>query len=229
VGCLREGDRALNWPFDDLLPFSFQLIEADPCWSFDNFSEAGEEKNAKAQYDCMPTEEIASYPVGHLASKNCWLWLWATHPMLPDALEVMKVWGFKYVTSGVWSKRSADTEKKKGKLAFGTGYVLRCASEPFLIGKIGNPPTFSKSIRTVIEAPRRQHSRKPDNAYDVAVELFGDVERVSLFSRVSRPGWKTWGKEKTLFDAGDPVSLKRDRPVSEERELEPMPLFHNVA
>ncbi|WP_245521324.1 MT-A70 family methyltransferase [Rhizobium azibense] len=202
---------------------------ADPAWSFDNWSVAGEEKNAKAQYECMTTDEISALPVDHLAAGDCWIWLWATHPMLGDAFEVLRAWNAKFVTSGVWVKRGRDTEKKRGKLAFGTGYVLRCSSEPFLLAKIGDPPTFSKSIRTVIEAPRRQHSRKPEEAYKVAETLFGDVPRLDLFSRQSRAGWMNWGKQKTLFDAGDPVSLKREKTASEERELSPMPLFEPAA
>lgn len=210
-----------DWPFGELRPLSFGLILCDPAWSFDNWSAAGEAKNAKAQYECMPTAEIAALPVGHLASRDCWLWLWATHPMLDVAIDVMKGWGFKFVTSGVWVKRGP----RSGKLAFGTGYVLRSCSEPFLLGKIGDPPTTSKSVRTVIEAARRQHSRKPDQAYAIAEKLFGDVARVELFSRQSRPGWTTWGAESTLFDGGEPASIVRDRAPSPAPALEPMTLF----
>lgn len=193
---------------------------ADPAWDFSNWSEAGEEKNAKAQYDCMPTADIAALPVGHLAAGDCWLWLWATHPMLGDALQVLDAWGFKFVTSGVWVKRG-----ESGRLAFGTGYVLRSASEPFLIGKIGDPKAYSKSIRTVIEAPRRQHSRKPDQAYRACETLFGPGNRADLWSRQSRSGWKSWGWESTKFDAGDPASLKREIEPAPERPHEPLPLF----
>ncbi len=214
----------MNWPFGDMRPFSYQVVMSDPAWSFDNWSVQGEAKNTKAQYACMSTDDIAALPVGHLASDHCWLWLWATHPMLGDALRVMNAWGFKYVTSGVWVKRGRDTETKKGKLAFGTGYVLRSCSEPFLIGKIGDPPTFSKRIRTVIEAPRRQHSRKPDEAYEICETLFGPANRADIFSRESRLGWDNWGFEKTLFDVDQPASLMRDRPAP-AAIIEPMPLF----
>lgn len=219
----------MNWPFGTLRPFSFNVIMADPAWSFDNWSEGGNEKNAKAQYECMPTDEIAALPVGHLAGGDCWLWLWATHPMLGDGLRVMNSWGFKFVTSGVWVKRGKDTETKKGKLAFGTGYVLRSCSEPFLIGKIGEPRTYSKSIRTVLEAPRRQHSRKPDSAYRTCEQLFGPANRADIFARQSRSGWTSWGFETTKFDAGDPVSMKRERPATEQPAIEPMTLFPTAA
>lgn len=214
----------MTWPFGDLRPLSFEVIMADPPWSFDNWSEVGNEKNAKAQYDCMPTQEICDLPVGHLAAGDCWLWLWATHPMLRDGIRVMEAWGFNFVTSGVWVKRG-----KSGKLAFGTGYVLRTCSEPFLLGKIGDPKTHSKSVRTVLESPRRQHSRKPENAFRVCETLFGPASRLELFSRESHPGWSHWGSETTKFDAGDPGSLKRGKPPTPERAIEPMTLFPNAA
>lgn len=219
----------MTWPFGELRPLSFGVIMSDPPWAFANYSEAGDVKNAKAQYDCMSTEEIAALPVGYLASGDCWLWLWCTHPMLHDGFKVMDAWGFKFVTSGVWVKRGRDTESKKGKLAFGTGYVLRSCSEPFLIGKIGEPRAHSKSVRTVFEAPRRQHSRKPDMAYKIAETLFGPGNRADLFSRQTRPGWTPWGWETTKFDAGDPVSMRRDRPVPGPPAPEPMTLFPNAA
>lgn len=177
--------------------FGYDVIMADPPWRFEAWDDVtGIEKGAMAQYDCMPVDQIAQMPVGHLASPNCWLWLWATHPMLREGFQVLDAWGFKYVTSGVWSKRGIS-----GKQAFGTGYVLRSCSEPFLIGKIGEPKTFSKSIRSVLEAPRREHSRKPDQAYAMAETLFGPARRADLFSRESRPGWTAWGNEAAKFDA----------------------------
>ena len=183
------------WPFGDLPPLSFDVVMADPPWSFDNWSVGGNAKNAKAQYACLPTPDIAALPVGHLARGDAWLWLWATFPMLPDAFKVMQAWGFNYVTGGTWAKRGTT-----GKLAFGTGYVLRSCAEPFLIGCFGQPRTFSRSIRNIIEAPRRQHSRKPDAAYAAAEALFGPGRRADLFSRESRPGWEAFGFEAGKFD-----------------------------
>jgi N6-adenosine-specific RNA methylase IME4 len=187
----------VTWSFGDLREFSFDVIMADPPWSFENWSEGGNSKNAKAQYDCMPTEDICRLPVGHLAAGDAWLWLWATHPMLRDAVRVMDAWGFRYVTSGPWVKRGTS-----GKLAMGTGYVLRSCSELYLLGKVGDPKTFARDVRGVIEAPRRQHSRKPDVAYRTAEKLFGkDARRLDLFSRQQRPGWTNWGNEAGMFAA----------------------------
>jgi N6-adenosine-specific RNA methylase IME4 len=185
----------VTWPFGQMPLFSYDVIMADPPWSFENWSAAGERKNAKAQYDCMPTLEICDMPVGHLANRDCWLFLWATWPMLPDALQVMEAWGFRYITGGPWVKRG-----RSGKVAFGPGYVLRTCTEIFLIGKNGNPVTLNKSTRNLIEAARREHSRKPDEAYALCEALFPAARRADLFSRQTRPGWDAWGKEATKFD-----------------------------
>lgn len=181
--------------FHELRPFGgFQLIMADPPWSFDNYSEAGEAKNAKAQYDCTPLDWIKALPVSALAAENCLLWLWATNPMLPEAIEVLRAWGFTFKTAGHWSKRNPDT----GKLAFGTGYLLRCAGEPFLIGTRGKPKTTC-STRSVIEGRAREHSRKPDEAFTAAEQLMPDANRLELFSRQPRKGWTVWGNESAKF------------------------------
>lgn len=205
--------------FVDLRPAGgFGLIMADPPWSFDNWSAKGEAKNAKAHYDCEPWEAIAGLPVSALAADDCLLWLWATNPMLPQALAVMSAWGFTFKTAGHWVKRTVN-----GKIAFGPGYVLRCAGEPFLfgtkgtpllegdpflIGSIGKPKTVAKNVRSVIEGPIRDHSRKPDEAFAAAEALMPDVRRIELFSREFRPGWACWGNEIGKFN--EPIATARE-------------------
>lgn len=187
----------LNQCFFNLRPAGgFDLIMADPPWSFDNFSTAGEAKSAKAQYACMSLDDIKMMPVSILAADNSVLWLWATNPMLPQAFEVMAAWGFNFKTAGHWVKRTTH-----GKLAFGTGYILRCAGEPFLIGTRGAPKT-TRSVRSVIEGPIREHSRKPDEVFHEAEKLMPEARRIELFSRQRRPGWAAFGNEIDKFEEG---------------------------
>lgn len=185
-----------GWPFPDFRPFEYDLLMVDPPWHFANWSQKGEEKNAVAQYDCMSLGDIKALPVNHLARPDAVLWLWATNPMLPQAFEVMEAWGFTFKTAGHWVKRNPS-----GKLAFGTGYILRCAGEPFLIGTLGQPKT-ARNVRSVIEGPAREHSRKPDEAFSAAEKLMPEigVRRVELFSRQARPGWDVWGHEVSKFN-----------------------------
>lgn len=162
---------------------------ADPPWSFALRSAKGQAKSPEAHYGCMSAECIKSLAVGHLAAPDCVLFLWAPNPLLPLAFEVMDAWGFTFKTAGHWSKKT-----KHGKQALGTGYILRCAGELFVIGTIGNPKV-SRRVRSVIEGPVREHSRKPDEAFAAAEELCGDVHRLELFSRQSRDGWDSFGDE----------------------------------
>lgn len=183
-----------DWPFAGINPHSADLIMADPPWRFETRSEEGLGKSAQAHYACLGLDAIKSLPVLDLAAPHAVLWLWATNPMLPDAFEVLKAWGFAFKTAGHWVKTTTH-----GKIAFGTGYILRCAGEPFLIGTRGEPKT-SRSVRSVIMAPVREHSRKPDEAFAEAERLMPRARRLELFSRQSRPGWATWGNEAQKFD-----------------------------
>lgn len=181
--------------FDGLQPLAYDLVMADPPWAFEAWSDKGKHKAASAQYDVMDLAAIKALPVQNLCRGDALLWLWATHPMLPQALDVVDAWGFRYVTSGVWVKRT-----RSGKLAFGTGYRLRCASEPFIIAVMGNPVTAA-NVRTVVEGPVREHSRKPDEAYAAAEHLCPKaLRRLDMFSRETRAGWESWGLEAGKFD-----------------------------
>lgn len=210
-----------EWIWGDLKPFTFGLIMADPPWRFESWSPAGKKhKSPEAHYETMAIEDIAAMPVNHLATGDCILWLWGTHPMIDQQIEVARAWCFKFVTTGVWVKRT-----KKGKLGFGTGYRLRSASEPFIIATNGDPETC-KSIRTVIEGPLRSHSRKPDEAYREAERMVpGAVNRADLFSRQTRPGWSNWGREKSKFDtAGFDAAPRRLLVVSPTAATAPITL-----
>jgi Transcriptional activator, adenine-specific DNA methyltransferase len=196
----------------------FNMIMADPPWRFDLRSEAGEEKAPQAHYPCENTEAIMALPVEAIAATDCLLWLWATNPMLPDALRVIEAWGFQFKTAGTWVKRTTH-----GKDAFGTGYVLRSSNEPFLIATRGAPKTTKATRSTIptyddgfhalgdasnwpagsitIEAKVREHSRKPEEAFTAAESLMPDARRVELFSRQFRRGWAVWGNEVGKFVA----------------------------
>ncbi len=137
-----------DWPFEDLTPMKYGAILADPPWAYAMRSEKGHAKSPEAHYLTMSLAGIKALPVAQLAGPDCYLFLWSTWPHLPQAFEVMDAWGFRYVTGGAWIKRT-----KTWKPAFGTGYVLRSATEPFLVGAIGRPEISSRSERNVILAP----------------------------------------------------------------------------
>lgn len=199
----------MDWPFHNLTPMKYGAILADCPWAYDMRSEKGYAKSPEAHYDTMPLDEIKKLPVGHLAGPDCYLFMWSTWPHLFQALEVMDAWGFEYVTGGSWTKRTP-----KGKVCFGTGYVLRSATEPFLVGKIGSPRPASRSERNLILAPedipnaieavRREHSRKPPQMREMIERLVPSAFCCELFAREEWPGHDVWGNEVGKFEgAGD--------------------------
>lgn len=188
------------WPFGpDLAPGSADLIAADPAWRFVTFN--GDPGSKGRPYRTMKFEDILALPVRDLAAPQAALLLWATWPMLPQAFQVIDAWGFTFKTGGSWHKRT-----RNGKTAFGTGYLQRSASEPYLLATRGRPRVFSRSERGAwcsdIDAPLREDSRKPDAIFDMLGRLFGDGRRVELFSREDRPGWTAWGDQAGYFNGG---------------------------
>lgn len=187
----------MTWPFAPLIPLRYGAILADPPWAFGLRSSAGETKSPQAQYSCMDLDAIKALPVDQLAAPHCLLVMWATAPMLPQALEVMLSWRFRFITAGSWGKQSSTGTK----WAFGTGYVMRSAAEFYLVGRIGQPVYRSRSVRNLIVAPVREHSRKPDQMYD-DIERLVDGPYAELFARQTRPGWSAWGNQIDKFGEG---------------------------
>ncbi len=180
---------------ENLLGNGYSVILADPPWRFATFSEKGKEKkSAENHYTCMALKEIKELPVSALANKDCVLALWVTAPFLEKGFEVLNAWGFKFKTIGVWAKRS----KKDASWAFGTGFIYRNAAEFWLIGTRGNPKPKSRSVRNLIVAPIREHSRKPDEMKQ-NIEALWDGPYLELFARERSPNWDVWGNETDKF------------------------------
>lgn len=175
----------------------YKTIYADPPWL-----EVGGGKihrGADRHYPLMKTEDIKWLDVGSIADKDCHLYLWTTNNFLEDALEVMRHWGFRYITNIVWCKDR-----------FGLGYYFRGQHELLLFGTKGNlkpkhklfnnPALWSgtpqlegtKTPTTVIHAKRTEHSSKPQEFYDL-IETVSHSPYAELFARNKREGWDTWG------------------------------------
>ena len=184
----------MTWPFGTLTPLKYRAILADPPWLYRLRSKKGEAKAPQAHYGCMDLDAIQALPVGHLAAPDCILMMWATAPMLPQAIATLEAWGFRFVTAGAWAKQSSTGLK----WAFGTGYLLRSAAEFWLVGMIGSPRIDDRAIRNLIVAPVREHSRKPDCQYQL-VERLTPGPYCELFARSRRPDWESWGKEAGKF------------------------------
>jgi N6-adenosine-specific RNA methylase IME4 len=172
----------------------FRALLCDPPWAFKNRSEAGEGRNPNQHYDCMDLADIASLPVPQMMAADSACFMWATFPMLPEALDLMKAWQFTYKSGGAWAKQSSTG----AKWAFGTGYIYRSAAELLLVGTRGKPKWLSRSERNLWVAPIREHSRKPEIAAEAIVRMTPEP-RLEMFARETRPGFVAWGNETGHF------------------------------
>lgn len=172
----------------------FNVIYADPPWKYDNSIENN--GTAMQHYDCLDIQDIAYYRdnlgvrVQDKFAPNAVLFLWVTNPFVRDAFEVIDAWDFEYKTNMVWVK----TELQKP----GIGFYVRgrhellfiCTRGSFLPNQNGREP-----IGSVIEAPIREHSRKPASVYAIIENMYPEGKYLELFARQKQDGWEAWGDE----------------------------------
>ena len=176
----------------------YSIIYADPPWSY-------QDKNCNGaclkHYKTMSLDEICQLPINKISDTNCVLFLWATYPLLPEALKVIESWGFKYKSIAFqWIKLN----KKDRKPFYGLGRWTRGNTEPCLIATKGKPKRIANNVFQLIQAPIGRHSQKPDIVRHKIIELMGnDLERIELFARKEedylwggkKTGWDVWGNE----------------------------------
>ncbi len=184
----------------------FGTILADPPWRFSNRTgKMAPEHQRLARYTTMSTQEIMDLPVGELALPQSHLYLWVPNALIAEGLDVMKAWGFTYKTNIVWYK----TRKDGGPDGRGVGFYFRNVTELILFGIKGKIRTFAPGRRQVnmILSQKREHSRKPDELYDI-IEECSPAPFLELFARHRRPNWTQWGNEIDSDPTGNPTQLR---------------------
>lgn len=170
----------------------YSIILADPPWEFRTRSEKGKGRSPDRHYPTMSTEAICALGVAGIAASNSLLFLWATYPRLPDALQVISAWGFIYKSVAfTWVKLNPSGVG----FHLGAGYWTRQNPELCLLATRGNPKRVNKGVRNLIVSPRGRHSEKPPEIRDHIVQLIGDLPRIELFARQRVSGWSIWGNE----------------------------------
>lgn len=174
----------------------YSVIYADVPWTFKRYSDIDPSRAPEAHYNIMSLDAIKRLPVAAHANDDCVLLLWACDPLLPVALEVIAAWEFKFATVGFyWAKLN----KSGNGLFTGMGYWTRSNPEQCLLATRGHPKRQAKNVAKLVQSPRREHSRKPD-------EVIGRIERLldgpylELFARQERPGWDSWGDDTRHFN-----------------------------
>lgn len=162
---------------------TYDVIYADPPWSYDNKSmkySADDKSNIAAdqQYNLMTLDDLKEMPIKQVSSKNSVCFMWCVNPLMPEAFELLKAWGFKYKTILTWKKTS------------GTGYWFRGVTEHILFGVRGNVPAFRSGIDNFFMCKSGKHSQKPTYFRDLITKAtieMGKPNKLELFAR-SRDG-----------------------------------------
>jgi len=172
----------------------FQTIMADPPWRFANRSgKIAPEHRRLTRYETMATNEICDLPVSAIADNPAHLYLWVPNALLPDGLRVMQAWGFEYKSNIVWHK----IRKDGGSDGRGVGFYFRNVTEILLFGIKGKKARTLSPARSqvnMIQTRKREHSRKPDEQYEL-IEECSPGPYLELFARGLRPGWSAWGHQ----------------------------------
>lgn len=171
----------------------YQIIYADPAWTYKVWSKKGEGRTASSHYTVTSLEDMKNLPVNKIADNDSVLFMWAIYPNLKEAFELGEAWGFKYKTVAfTWVKRN----KKADTFFTGMGYYTRANAEICLLFTKGKPlKRISKSVMQVCNARIMKHSQKPSEIRDRIVKLFGNLPRIELFARQETEGWDVWGDE----------------------------------
>ncbi len=184
---------------------SYKTILADPPWRFQNRTgKVAPEHGRLQRYETMSLEEICEYreEFDKFVDKKAHLYLCTPNSLLPDALQVMKAWGFEYKTNLVWYK----TRKDGGPDGRGVGFYFRNVTELCLFGVRGGPMRTLRPGRTqvnIVGERKREHSRKPEGMYGI-IESCSPGPYLELFARHRREGWSSWGDEVDGHELQDP-------------------------
>jgi N6-adenosine-specific RNA methylase IME4 len=163
----------------------FQVIYCDPPWQYDN---SGLNGGAESHYSTMSLDELKAMNIKSISAENSVVFMWATNPMLKDALELMVAWGFQYKTNMVWVK----DRKNYGKL----GFYVYGQHELLLIGTSGSMLPMGEKPTSIITGANNIHSKKPECVYGIIETMYPGLKYVELFSRNSERGnWAKWGNE----------------------------------
>ena len=146
------------------------MIYADPPW---RYAQKGLPGAAEKHYPTMGINELCALPVADLAAPDCALFLWATFPQLPEALRLIRAWGFTYKSAAfVWLKKN----RKADSWFYGLGFWTRANAEVCLLATRGRPKRQATNIHQFIISPIEGHSKKPDETRDKIVALLADLQ-----------------------------------------------------
>lgn len=189
--------------FDGLPRQHFGAIATDCGTPFDARSAKGEtSRSPQKKYKTNTDAELAAMPVGDYAARDCFLFYWDTTARIAVGrhIPIMRAWGFRPTAFAfTWFKLNLCEPATpfflpRHSMFFGPGFTTRKNTEVCILGRRGSPKRLDNSVREEIFAPRREHSRKPEEFFE-RVEKYCAGPCLELFSRSDRRGWTTRGDQ----------------------------------
>jgi len=169
----------------------YRVIYADPPWKYNDslaISKDGLGESygpADAHYPQMTISELCLLPVSGIAEDNSVLFLWITSPLLEDAFQILKAWGFRYKASFVWDKAKHNM-----------GHYNSVRHEFLLVATRGScQPDIQKLYDSVQSIERVRHSEKPQEFREIIDTMYPNGARIELFARAAHDNWQVWGNE----------------------------------
>lgn len=192
---LLAGERAQAEAIKPATPSGrYEVIVIDPPWDMQKIERDVRPNQTWFDYPPMSEDELSAFDVASMAADDCHLFCWTTQKFMPVALRLVDAWGFRYVLQFVWHKPG-------GFQPFG---LPQYNCEFALYARKGAPRfSTTKDFNTCFEAPRREHSRKPDFFYDMVRRVTDSRSRIDVFSREAREGFDQFGNETQKFEAAE--------------------------
>lgn len=166
----------------------YKTIYLDPPWEEKGGGKI--KRGADRHYNLMKISEIQVLPIQNIVdTSGCHLYMWVTNDFLPQAFDLLKSWGFEYITLITWNKDR-----------FGLGQYYRGITEHCIFASTKKRLPYktingkrAQGVTGFYEA-KTIHSRKPIKMREM-IEKVSYEPRIELFARQQADGWDCWGNE----------------------------------
>jgi N6-adenosine-specific RNA methylase IME4 len=170
----------------------FDVVVIDPPWPMQKIDRDERPNQDAFDYPTMTVDQIAAFWSKEMAGRiadDCHLFWWTTQKYLPATFDLIAKLGLRYVLTMVWHKPGGFQP-----------HDLPQYNCEFIVYARRGAPLFidTKAFDCCFEAPRREHSRKPQDFYDVISRVTGG-SRIDVFSREQHNGFAQFGNETGKF------------------------------
>lgn len=166
----------------------FDVVVIDPPWDTQKIDREERPNQDAFDYPVMTEEQLAEFWPKEITSKlttDVHVFCWTTQKFLPATLRLLDKWSLKYVLVMVWHKSGGF--QPVGLPQYNCEFIVYARQ---------GAPIFidTKNFFCCFTGERREHSRKPDEFYDVIRRVTGG-SRIDVFSREQREGFAQYGNE----------------------------------